>query len=111
MIAGRMPSPTTSRLHPIVDSHVHVWPYGLVYSRQQVKVPLPETPIDLLETADASGVDTIVMCPASVFPDNGYVLGASATMPRRLRATVGLNPRLPDAVDLLRLHATAGAVG
>src|SRR5262245_1561232 len=111
MMVGTMPSPTTSRPHPVVDSHVHVWPYGLVHSGQQVKEPLHATPIDLPATADASGIDVIVMCPASVYPDNGYCLGAAATVPGRLRATVGINPRQPDAVDTLRLAATAGAVG
>ena len=58
-----------------------------------------------------SGVDVVVMTPANVYPDNGYVLGAAGTAPTRLRAAVGMNPRWPDAVDQLRTHAAAGAVG
>jgi L-fuconolactonase len=96
---------------PVVDSHVHVWPFGFVHSSQRVKAPLRATPADLLATADGSGVDVIVMTPANVYPDNGYVLGAAATRPDRLRAAVGMDPRVPDAVKLVRSHAAAGAVG
>jgi predicted TIM-barrel fold metal-dependent hydrolase len=102
-----MSSPTA----PIVDSHVHVWPFGLVHSGQRVKQPLHATPADLLRTADASGVDVIVITPASVYPDNGYHLGAAATAPSRLRVTVGLDPRWPNAVEQLRVHKSAGALG
>jgi L-fuconolactonase len=69
------------------------------------------TPVDLLETMAGSGVSITVMTPANVFGDNGYVLGAAATAPTRLRAAVGMNPRWPDASDLLRTYASAGAVG
>jgi L-fuconolactonase len=96
---------------PIVDSHVHIWPYGLVHTAQRNKTPIHATPVDLIATADDSGVDVIVMTPANVYPDNGYVLGAAATAPTRLRAAVGMNPRWPDAVAQLRTHAAAGAVG
>ena len=94
-----------------MDSHVHVWPYGLVHSGQRVKEPLRATPADLLTTADGSGVDLVVMTPANVYPDNGYVLGAAATAPTRLRAAVGMNPREPDAVARLRSYAASGAIG
>jgi predicted TIM-barrel fold metal-dependent hydrolase len=95
----------------IVDSHVHVWPFGLVHSGQRVQQPMHATPADLLATADGSGVDVIVMTPASVFPDNGYALGAAGTVPSRLRAAVGMDPRWPDALPRLRAYAAAGAVG
>jgi L-fuconolactonase len=104
-----MTSPT--RRPATVDSHVHVWPFGLVHSAQRVQEPLHATPADLLTTADGAAVDVIVMTPAGIYPDNGYVLGAAATAPTRLRAGVGMNPRSPDAVAQLRAHAAAGAVG
>jgi L-fuconolactonase len=102
-----MPSPAPA----IVDSHVHVWPFGLVHSGQRERQPLHATPVDLLATADGSGVDVIVMTPANVYPDNGYVLGAAATAPTRLRTAVGMNPRWPDALEQLRSFAGAGAIG
>src|SRR5882757_2829166 len=94
--------PMQSRPTPVVDSHVHVWPFGLVHSAQRRPEPLHATPVDLLATADESGVDIIVMTPANVYPDNGYVLGAAATAPTWLRAAVGMNPRWPDALEQLR---------
>ena len=69
------------------------------------------TPVDLLATEAGSGVDVTVMTPANVFPDNGYVLGAAATEPTRLRAAVGMDPRWPDALPRLRSYAAAGAIG
>jgi len=95
----------------IVDSHVHVWPYGFVHAAQRAPEPMHATPVDLLATADDAGVDVVVMTPANVYPDNGYVLGAAGTAPTRLRAAVGMNPRWPDAIAQLRTHAVAGAVG
>ena len=102
-----MPSSTP----PIVDSHVHVWPFGLVHSAQRVAEPLRATPVDLLATEAGSGVDVTIMTPANVYPDNGYVLGAAATEPRRLRAAVGMDPRRPDVLAQLRAYAQAGAIG
>ena len=102
-----MPSSTS----PIVDSHVHVWPFGLVHSAQRSPEPLQATPLDLLETSAGSGVGLTVMTPANVFPDNGYVLGAAAVAPDRLRAAVGMDPRWPDAPERLRTYAMAGAIG
>jgi L-fuconolactonase len=96
---------------PIVDSHVHVWPFGLVHAAQRVAQPMHATPVDLLATLDGSGVDFAVMTPANVFPDNGYVLGAAGTAPNRLRAAVGMDPRWPDALARLRSHAAAGGIG
>ena len=95
----------------IVDSHVHVWPSGLVHAAQRLQEPLHATPADLLATAGDGGIEVVVMSPAGVYPDNGYVLGAAAAVPTRLLAVVGMNPRSPDAVEHLRTHAAAGAVG
>jgi predicted TIM-barrel fold metal-dependent hydrolase len=95
----------------VVDSHTHVWPFGFVHSAQRVQEPLHATPVDLLAAADDAGVDVVVMTPAGVYPDNGYILGAAGTAPTRLRAGVGMNPREPTAVEQLRTHAAAGAVG
>jgi len=98
-------------VQPVVDTHVHVWPYGLVHGGQLRHESLHATPADLIETIDASGVSMALMTPASVHPDNAYVLGSAATAPTRLRAVIGVNPRASNALDEVREGAASGAVG
>jgi predicted TIM-barrel fold metal-dependent hydrolase len=94
----------------VIDSHVHVWPRGLVHSAQRTPEPLEADPADLLATLDAGGVEAALASPAMVYPDNGYVLGAAHAVPRRLAAVVGISPRDPAAIATVAGHAAAGAV-
>jgi L-fuconolactonase len=93
----------------IVDSHVHVWPHGLVHPAQRSPEPLAADPADLLATLDGSGVAAALASPAMVYPDNGYVLGAAHTAPGRLGAVVGIGPRDPAAIATVPGHAASGA--
>jgi predicted TIM-barrel fold metal-dependent hydrolase len=95
----------------VVDTHVHVWPHGLVHPGQIVKTPLAATPADLLATMVGSGVAVTVMSPANIYPANEYALGAAATVPDRLRAVVGIDPRADDAPATLAAHTNHGAIG
>lgn len=95
----------------IVDTHVHVWPHGMVHPAQREQVPMEAAPADLIATLDASGVGAAVVCPAMVYPDNGYVLGFAASLPERILAVVCIDPRNRAAVDLVPRHAAHGAVG
>ena len=105
------PKPDPGALRDIVDTHVHVWPHGLVHSGQIVKTPLAATPADLLATMVGSGVVVTVMSPANIHPANEYTLGAAATVPDRLRAVVGMEPRSDGAPTTLAAHADHGAIG
>ncbi len=95
----------------IVDTHVHVWPHGMVHPLQRVQVPMKAAPADLVATLDAGGVGAAVVCPAMVHPDNGYVLGFAGTLPERILAVVLIDPRDRAAVELVPRHAAQGAVG
>jgi predicted TIM-barrel fold metal-dependent hydrolase len=94
----------------IVDSHVHAWPHGLVHPVQQVQEPMAASPADLLATLDASGVDAVLVSPAMVHPDNAYIQGAAGTVPTRILAVAGVDPRDPVAVAAIPDHAAFGAV-
>ena len=94
---------------PIIDSHVHVWPRGLAHPFQKTPAPLLADPADLVATLDASGVAAALASPAMTYPDNGYVLGAAHTAPRRLGAVVGISPHDPDAIATVERHAAVGA--
>lgn len=94
----------------IVDSHVHAWPRGLVHTVQRVQEPMEASPADLLTTLDASGVDAVLVSPAMVHPDNGYIQGAAGAVPGRILAVAGVDPRDPAAVAAIPDHATFGAV-
>jgi predicted TIM-barrel fold metal-dependent hydrolase len=94
----------------IVDSHVHAWPHGLVHPAQRVQEPMEASPADLLATLDASGVDAVLVSPAMVHPDNGYVQGAAGAVPSRILAVAGVDPRDPVAVAAIPGHAAFGAV-
>lgn len=99
------------RVKGVVDSHTHVWPRGLVHPAQQRPVPMQATPEDLLATLDASRVERVIVSPAMVHPDNGYVLGAAATVPARIGAVVGIDPCDASAVAAMEDHAAHGAIG
>ncbi len=94
----------------IVDSHVHAWPHGLVHAVQQVQEPMAASPADLLATLDSSGVDAVLVSPAMVHPDNGYIQGAAGAVPTRILAVAGVDPRDPAAVAAIPDHAAFGAV-
>jgi predicted TIM-barrel fold metal-dependent hydrolase len=94
----------------IVDSHVHAWPHGLVHPVQQVQEPMEASPADLLATLDASGVDAVLVSPAMVHPDNGYIQGAAGAVPSRILAVAGVDPRDAAAVAAIPDHAAFGAV-
>lgn len=94
---------------PIIDSHVHVWPHGLVHSAQQGSEPLAADPADLIATLDSSGVAAALGSPAMVYPDNGYVLGMAHTAPTRFGAVVGISPRDEAAIGTVAGHAASGA--
>ncbi|MBX3031046.1 MAG: amidohydrolase family protein [Chloroflexi bacterium] len=94
----------------IVDSHVHAWPHGLVHPAQRVQEPMAASPADLLATLDASGVDAVLVSPAMVHPDNGYIQGAAGAVPTRILAVAGVDPRDPSAVAGIPDHAAAGVV-
>jgi len=95
----------------IVDTHVHVWPHGMVHPAQREQVPMEAAPADLVATLDAGGVGAAVVCPAMVYPDNGYVLGFAGTLPERILAVVLIDPRDRAAVELVPCYAAQGAVG
>jgi L-fuconolactonase len=69
------------------------------------------TPADLVATLDASGVDRAIVTPAMVHPDNGYVLGAAATLPDRISAVAGIDPRSPAAIGAVEDAARDGSLG
>lgn len=94
----------------VVDSHVHAWPHGLVHPAQRVAKPMEASPADLLTTLDASGVDVALVSPAMVHPDNAYIQGAAGTVPTRILAVAGVDPRDPVAVAAIPDHAAFGAV-
>jgi predicted TIM-barrel fold metal-dependent hydrolase len=94
-----------------VDTHVHVWPRGLIHPAQRRREPMEATPADLVATLDASGVDRAIVTPAMVHPDNGYVLGAAATLPHRIGAVAGIDPRTPGAVASIEGLVGDGALG
>jgi L-fuconolactonase len=94
----------------VVDSHVHIWPRGLLHPAQQGSAPLRATAADLLATLDESGVAAALASPAMIYPENAYVLGASDATAGRLRAVVGINPRDAAAIDSIEGHAARGAV-
>lgn len=94
----------------IVDSHVHAWPHGLVHPVQRIQEPMEASPADLLATLDASGVDSVLVSPAMVHPDNGYIQGAAGAAPSRILAVAGVDPRDPAAVAAIPGHAAFGAV-
>jgi L-fuconolactonase len=100
---------TGARVASVVDSHVHVWPHGLVHPGQRTPSPLAADPADLIATLDASGVSAALGSPAMVYPDNAYVLGVAHTVPRRFGAVVGIDPRDAAAVATVAGHAAAGA--
>ena len=93
-----------------IDSHVHVWPHGLVHPAQGRPEPLAADPADLIATLDGSGVALALASPAMVHPDNGYVLGAAHTAPARLGAVVGISPRDPAAIATVPGHVASGAL-
>lgn len=93
----------------IVDSHVHAWPRGLVHPIQRKAEPLKAGPADLVATLDRSGVAVALLSPASIYPDNGYVLGAAHALPGRVAAVVGIDPRDPAAIATVAGHAASGA--
>lgn len=94
-----------------VDSHVHAWPRGLVHPAQRDKHPMEATPQDLIATLVANRVDRVIVSPAAIHPDNGYILGAAATLPDRIHAVVGIDPRSSAAVASIEGLAQAGAIG
>jgi predicted TIM-barrel fold metal-dependent hydrolase len=94
----------------VVDSHVHIWPRGLVHPAQRGQAPLEATAADLLVTLDRSGVAAAFASPAMVYPENAYVLGAAGAVPRRLRAVVGIDPRDSGGPLSVEGHAALGAI-
>lgn len=108
-----MPSDPSTGAAPTwtVDAHVHVWPRGLVHPAQRGQEPMGASPADLIATLDASGVDHVIVSPAMIHPDNGYVLGAAATLPDRIHAVVGIDPRSSAAVASIQGLAQDGAIG
>jgi len=94
----------------IVDGHVHAWPHGLIHVVQHEQVPMAASPADLLATLEASGVDAVLVSPAGVHPDNGYILGAAGTAPSRIFAVAGIDPRDPVAVAGIADQARFGAI-
>jgi predicted TIM-barrel fold metal-dependent hydrolase len=101
--------PTSAR---IVDTHAHIWPRGLLHSGQRHAATLAATPADLLATMDAAGVDAVIVSPAMLaYPANAYVLGAAGTVPERIFAVAGINPRDPEAVRSIPFVAAQGALG
>ena len=100
-----------TRSSHVVDTHVHVWPRGLVHAAQHGPAALNATPVDLLGTLDASGVDAAVVSPAAVHPDNSYILAAAEGSPRRLLAVVRVGPNDAMVERAIQFRATQGAVG
>jgi predicted TIM-barrel fold metal-dependent hydrolase len=95
----------------VVDTHVHLWPHGLVHPNQTTADPLDAAPSDYLTAALDAGVDVGVISPASVYRENAYILGAAAATPGRMRAVVTVDPLEDEEVERLASHAQAGAIG
>lgn len=110
-VSGAGASETADAEAGVVDAHVHVWPRGLVHPAQRDGVPLAAAPADLLEAMDAVGIARTIVSPAMVHADNGYVIGAAATVPDRLAAVAGLDPRDRGSAAALERHVAHGAVG
>ena len=96
---------------PVIDTHVHLWPRGLVHPNQTTPAPLAATPSDYLAAAVDAGVDLAIVSPASVYQDNDYILRAAADAPGTMRAVVTVDPFVDAEVERLAAHARAGAVG
>ena len=97
--------------HEIIDTHVHLWPRGLVHPAQTAAVPLPSTAVDLIGSLDAAGVKGAVVSPAAVFHDNRYILRAAGSRPDRIFPVIGVDTRDATAIANIAELARRGAIG
>lgn len=106
--AGEVDIPVSAR---IVDSGAHVWPHGLIHPVQKHPSPMAATPEDLVARLDAAQVDAVIISPASVYPNNDYVLAAAAAAPDRIFAIAGVDPRDSAAESTIEAATAGGAKG
>lgn len=83
----------------IVDSHFHAWSPSSTLSADRTYAPPAATTIeDALVMQVRHGVEHGVMIqPSFLGTDNGYILECLRSHPNRLRATVVVDPEIPES--------------
>ena len=95
----------------VIDTHVHVWPHGLLHPAQRTTEPLAANAGSLRRAMARERVQTALVSPAGNYLRNEYVVAAARRHPDALRSVVALRPEDGSAVpELVRRHAQ-GAIG
>jgi L-fuconolactonase len=93
-----------------VDTHVHIWPRGLVHPLQRRAEPLNGSVADLHQVLARNNVSAAVACPATVYPDNEELIRIHESNPWVL-PVLGIDPADKAAMSSIAPLAARGAVG
>jgi predicted TIM-barrel fold metal-dependent hydrolase len=95
----------------IIDSHVHVWPRGLVHPAQRGAEALLATADQLVSQMRDVGITVAFISPATVYPDNEFSAAIASRWPTMLRTMVGVQPGQSVSARTLEDLKDRGAIG